>query len=110
MRAASAALALPFALGGCAVGPDFTKPAASVPQAWHGASDKRLVTQPETDSQWWKSLTDPTLDRLIELAAQQNLPLQVAGLRIVEARAQLEEMRQRGLPSGNESGRTGAYL
>ena len=26
------------------------------------------------------------------------------------ARAQLEEMRQRGLPSGNESGRTGAYL
>ncbi len=26
------------------------------------------------------------------------------------ARAQLEEMRQRGLPSGGESGRTGAYL
>jgi len=26
------------------------------------------------------------------------------------ARAQLEEMRQRGLPSGGETGRTGAYL
>ena len=26
------------------------------------------------------------------------------------ARAQLEEMRQRGLPSAGESGRTGAYL
>jgi hypothetical protein len=26
------------------------------------------------------------------------------------ARAQLEEMRQRGLPSAGETGRTGAYL
>ena len=31
----------------------------------------------------------PPLDRLVELAYQQNLPLQIAGLRIVEARAQL---------------------
>jgi NodT family efflux transporter outer membrane factor (OMF) lipoprotein len=86
---AALALAFPFPLGGCAVGPDFTKPTASVPQAWHGAGDARLQTQPETDSQWWKALADPTLDRLIELAYQQNLPLQIAGLRIVEARAQL---------------------
>ena len=83
------AVALPFALAGCAVGPDFTKPSASLPQAWQGASDARLATQPETDAAWWRSLGDPTLDRLIELAAQQNLPLQVAGLRIVEARARL---------------------
>src|SRR5215831_12085379 len=83
------ALALPFPLGGCAVGPDFAKPTASVPQAWHAAGDARLATQPETDSAWWKSLADPTLDHLIELAYQQNLPLQIAGLRIVEARAQL---------------------
>ena len=35
------------------------------------------------------TFNDPTLDRLVELAYQQNLPLQIAGLRIVEARAQL---------------------
>jgi NodT family efflux transporter outer membrane factor (OMF) lipoprotein len=92
VRALLVALAAPavsFPLAGCAVGPDFTKPTASVPQAWQGTSDARLATQPEADTQWWKSLADPTLDRLIALAYQQNLPLQIAGLRIVEARAQL---------------------
>ena len=32
---------------------------------------------------------DPTLNRLVDLASEQNLPVQVAGLRILEARAQL---------------------
>ena len=32
---------------------------------------------------------DPVLDKLVELSYQQNLPLQVAGLRIFEARARL---------------------
>ena len=35
------------------------------------------------------SFNDPALDRLIEVAYRQNLPLQIAGLRILEARAQL---------------------
>ena len=67
---------------------DFARPAASLPDKWHSAADTRLATQPQADSAWWKSLNDPTLDHLIELAYQQNLPLQIAGLRIVEARAQ----------------------
>ena len=41
------------------------------------------------DSLWWKAFRDPALDRLVDLAYQQNLPLQIAGLKIVEARAQL---------------------
>jgi NodT family efflux transporter outer membrane factor (OMF) lipoprotein len=104
-----AALALPFALGGCAVGPDFTKPTASVPQAWHGAGDARLATQPETDRAWWKSLADPTLDHLIELAYQQNLPLQIAGLRIVEARAQLGIATGKQFPQLQTVSGTAAY-
>src|SRR6476661_975399 len=88
-RRTVAAAALCATVVNCAVGPNFTKPTASLPETWHAASDPRLATQPATDTAWWKSLGDPTLDRLIELAGQQNLPLQVAGLRIVEARAQL---------------------
>ena len=71
----------------CAVGPDFKRPEITVAGSWR-ATDPRLTTQTAADSQWWKSFNDPTLDHLVELAYRQNLPLQIAGLRIVEARAQ----------------------
>ncbi len=77
------------ALSGCAVGPDFTKPVATVPQQWRTQGAPQISTQTEADSAWWKAFGDPALDHLVELAYRQNLPLQIAGLRIVEARAQL---------------------
>jgi NodT family efflux transporter outer membrane factor (OMF) lipoprotein len=40
-------------------------------------------------SQWWTGFNDPILNQLVESAYQQNLPLQIAGLRILEARAEL---------------------
>jgi NodT family efflux transporter outer membrane factor (OMF) lipoprotein len=77
------------ALAGCSVGPSFTTPKATVAAAWRAENDPRLTTQTAVDTRWWRTFGDPALDRLVELAYQQNLPLQVAGLRIVEARAQL---------------------
>ncbi|WP_246356651.1 efflux transporter outer membrane subunit [Pyxidicoccus fallax] len=77
------------ALSGCSVGPKFTKPEAALPQEWRTHDAAGVSTQSEVDSAWWKSFGDPTLDKLVELAYRQNLPLQQAGLRIVEARAQL---------------------
>ncbi|QSQ25260.1 efflux transporter outer membrane subunit [Pyxidicoccus parkwayensis] len=77
------------ALAGCSVGPKFKKPEATVPHEWSTQGDPRISTQAATETAWWKTFGDPTLDRLVELAYQQNLPLQIAGLRIVEARAQL---------------------
>ncbi len=41
------------------------------------------------DSEWWRGFNDAALSRLIELAYQQNLPLQITALRILEARAKL---------------------
>jgi NodT family efflux transporter outer membrane factor (OMF) lipoprotein len=73
----------------CAVGPDFVKPEVSVAQNWTTSTDPRVSSQASSDSLWWKTFSDPVLDRLIGAAWQQNLPLQIAGLRIVEARAQL---------------------
>src|SRR5262249_28259991 len=58
--------------------------------------DSLLAARSEADSAWWKAFQDPTLDQLIELAYHQNLSLQVAGVRIMEARAQL------GLAVGNQ--------
>jgi NodT family efflux transporter outer membrane factor (OMF) lipoprotein len=45
--------------------------------------------QTPVDAAWWRSLHDPVLDKLVDLAYRQNLGLQIAGLRILEARAQL---------------------
>jgi NodT family efflux transporter outer membrane factor (OMF) lipoprotein len=76
-------------LGGCAVGPDFVKPETKVNENWSEKADPRIATQSAVDSQWWKTFNDPKLDQLIQMACQQNLPLQISGLRILEARARL---------------------
>ena len=72
----------------CSVGPTFTRPQATLPAAWQAANNSHLAANAAADAAWWKGFNDPALDRLVELAWRQNLPLQVAGLRIVEARAQ----------------------
>jgi NodT family efflux transporter outer membrane factor (OMF) lipoprotein len=64
-------------------------PDAPVSKTWHASGGSLVATQTVSDSLWWRTFQDPTLDRLIELAYRQNLPLQIAGLRIAEARAQL---------------------
>jgi NodT family efflux transporter outer membrane factor (OMF) lipoprotein len=77
------------ALAGCAVGPDYKRPDLAVAADWHAVATARGNERGQAEARWWKAFNDPALDRLIELAYRQNLPLQAAGLRIVEARAQL---------------------
>ncbi len=84
-------------LGGCTMlGPDFQTPEAQVPQKW-SEQDKDLFRKPQQDESiaWWTLFNDSVLNKLIRIAYQQNLSLQIAGLRIMEARAQL------GLVKGN---------
>jgi NodT family efflux transporter outer membrane factor (OMF) lipoprotein len=83
-------LGLLLALSGCTtVGPNFVKPQTTVTEDWREKADPRIATQTAADSLWWRTFNDAALDRLVELAYKQNLPLRVAGLRIVEARARL---------------------
>jgi len=70
------------------IGPKYVKPAVTVNQEWT-QNDARVATASPTDTAWWHAFNDPVLDKLIDLAYHQNLPLQIAGLRIAEARAQL---------------------
>jgi NodT family efflux transporter outer membrane factor (OMF) lipoprotein len=78
-----------LAAGCMKVGPDFTKPEAAVSSKWLEAEDKRLQTGPEVEKNWWQVFNDPTLNRLIDTAYRQNLNLQIAGVRVLSARAQL---------------------
>ena len=77
-------------ISGCAtVGPDFKTPEADVAQQWSEDRDPRISSEERVDRDWWKLFDDPVLDNLVNTAYQQNLPLQKAGVRILEARAQL---------------------
>jgi len=78
-----------FLLCGCAVGPDFTRPPANVSQTWLDTSDQRVKTEPAEYRNWWQSFNDPILNGLIERAYRENLSLRIAGVRVLEARAQL---------------------
>ncbi|HEY7209479.1 MAG TPA: efflux transporter outer membrane subunit [Bryobacteraceae bacterium] len=100
---ASAAVALMvLTLTGCVVGPHYVKPALNINKSWSTAGNPQtagraqILTQSPADSTWWKAFNDPTLEQLIQLAYRQNLPLLVAGLRIMEARAIL------GIAIGNQ--------
>ena len=88
LRTAGSALCVLMA--GCAtVGPDFEKPEAEVADTWLEAHDPRVDTSSSAYKNWWEVFNDPVLNELIEMAYSQNLNLQVAGLRVLEARAQL---------------------
>ena len=77
-------------LTGCAkVGPDFLRPESVVAQNWQEAENPRVKNAPAEYRNWWQTFSDPVLDRLIDLAYGENLPLRIAGLRVLEARAQL---------------------
>ena len=79
-------------LSGCAVGPNYRRPAVQTPAAFHGP-DQAQQTAPQTasfaDLPWWKVFHDPQLQELIRTALKQNYDLQLAVERVNAARAQV---------------------
>jgi outer membrane protein TolC len=81
-------IALSFVVHACTmVGPNFeAPPTPALPTSWDAdaaAEDARAVAD------WWQLFEEPALNKLIELGARQNLSVEAAGLRIVQARAAL---------------------
>jgi NodT family efflux transporter outer membrane factor (OMF) lipoprotein len=84
------ALAGMYLVTGCkTIGPDFEKPEVPVADSWLEAENENVDTSLAVYQDWWEVFNDPALASLIDTAYQQNLSLQVAGLRVMEARAQL---------------------
>ena len=85
-----ACVAMVWFMTGCTmIGPDFVKPEAPLLDHWTETQVPGLSAGQTDYSKWWRVFEDPVLDNLVEKAYRQNLPLQVAGIRIYEARAQL---------------------
>src|SRR6266851_399446 len=74
---------------GFKVGPNYCRPPAPVAQNWIDAADPRVRTESDDLSKWWTVFNDPALNDLVCSAYLQNLTLRQAGLRVLEARAQL---------------------
>jgi NodT family efflux transporter outer membrane factor (OMF) lipoprotein len=78
-----------YIANGFKVGPNYAPPPAPVANEWIDAADKRVRSEADDLSQWWKLFNDPMLDDLIGYAYRQNLSLRAAGFRVLQARAQL---------------------
>jgi multidrug efflux system outer membrane protein len=74
------------ALGGCAVGPDYKRPALPAPDNFYGmsgpASEASLA-----DTKWWDLFADPALRSLIEEALRNGYDVRLAAARVEESRA-----------------------
>jgi multidrug efflux system outer membrane protein len=95
---------LPIAvlLAGCTVGPNYKRPAVSVPTGYRAA----IPAQPATvaslgNEKWWDVYQDPVLAQLIHTALQQNYDVRIAATRVLEAQAQLGITRANQLPSAS---------
>lgn len=73
-------------LSGCTVlGPDFegVEPVA-LPEQWQQVD---YIDSSWKTAKWWQQFNDPVLNELVNQAGLQNLDLEAAGLRILQARA-----------------------
>ena len=79
-------------LSGCMrVGPDFHPQHEGWAEHWSSASIEQVTqqaTQPDI-RQWWQIFADQNLESLIAQADANNGDVKIAGLRVLEARAQL---------------------
>ena len=82
-------------LGGCAaVGPDFAPPDVPWLDRWSGGALRSTAVEGQNreraaSDEWWRNFNDATLDALVAEAQRRNTDVRTAGLRILEARAQL---------------------
>lgn len=82
-------MAIPVVLSSCMVGPNYSTPRSSVEKAWVESSAVSREPQKISDILWWKTFRDPVLNQLIEIAYKNNPTLQMAGVNILKARAEL---------------------
>lgn len=94
MWRAANALVLAVTAAGCMVGPDYRRPPVPTAAAWRPVGEPARADV-EIPARWWRVFGDSTLDALVDRAYGQNLTLQAAGLRVVEAQA------LRGIAIGN---------
>jgi len=85
------------ALAGCAIGPDYKRPAIAEPPMFRGQPAAEAVSF--ADAPWWEVFQDPILKGLIQEALRNNYDVAIAAARVQEARANLGVTRSDYFPS-----------
>ncbi|HEY1315062.1 MAG TPA: efflux transporter outer membrane subunit [Steroidobacteraceae bacterium] len=98
--------------GGCALGPDYRRPATSAPAAYRFERD--ATADSVDDAGWWRVYQDPVLQSLIRDALADNFDVRIAAARVDQARAalgsaHLQQLPQAAINAAAERQRTSIY-
>jgi multidrug efflux system outer membrane protein len=96
-----------LALAGCAVGPNYQRPALNAPTGFRGAANEGSSNS-LADLPWWGVFQDPVLQDLIHTALTNNYDLRITLTRVDQARAIQDQARSQFLPQvgyGGEANR-----
>ena len=99
------------ALAGCAVGPDYKRPAVDAPAAYRtAASDTNAPagTNSFADLGWWQVFQDPQLTAYIAEALTNNWDIKIAAARVLQAEAAAARHPLAVLPHRQRRRRPGA--
>src|SRR5271154_262121 len=102
------ATAITLLTAGCAVGPNYHRPAVQTPSVYRDlreSPEAQAQAASFADTPWWQVFQDPQLQELIRTALKENYDLQLATERINAARAQVAITRSNLFPQvqGNAS-------
>ena len=84
-------------LGGCMLGPNYTRPVVAEPGTFRGQAAAEAASL--ADAPWWDVFQDPILKYLIQQALHANYDVRIAAARVQEARALLGVARSDLYPS-----------
>ncbi len=82
-------------VAGCAVGPDYERPALELPDTWRVAPENAVAL---ANAAWWEQLGDPVLDELIATALAENLDTRIAAARVAQFAGALQATRAGFMP------------
>jgi outer membrane protein, multidrug efflux system len=100
-------LVLIAGLAGCAVGPDYKRPAVDTPDAYRRAgSDTNSPAGTNTFANlgWWQVFQDPQLSAYVGEALTNNWDIKIAAARVLQAEAALRVARSQFFPTVNAGG------
>ncbi len=108
-------LLLALQLSACTtLGPDYQEPEVAWLSAWKSNLYGQSVDPGERGDAdlrfWWRLFNDDSLNRLIEGVRRENLSLRIAGLRILESRAQLGIADSSRYPQLQQLGGAATYV
>src|SRR4030095_2610683 len=90
-------------LAGCAVGPNYQRPAINAPVGFRGATNQ-VSNNSFAHMPWWSVFKDPVLQHLIQVALTNNYDLRITLARMDQARALQAQARSQFLPQVGYAG------